>query len=140
MPAWKRWLSGEASTSKPNAGSRLLTGPVRNGSNAIDTAWLGSGSQRAGGGMEYPMITIIGNCSEREELDNVIAHEVGHNWFYGILGSNERDHAWMDEGMNSFVELRYMRKQYANSKMDLGIPVVGKIFDGVTDGQRVDHP
>ncbi len=94
------------------------------------------GTISAGGGMEYPMITIIGNTSSAYELDNVITHEVGHNWFYGVLGSNERDHAWMDEGMNSFVELRYMRKQYANSKMDLGIPVVGKIFDGVTDGQR----
>ena len=75
------------------------------------------GTISAGGGMEYPMITIIGNMSSKESLDNVIAHEVGHNWFYGILGSNERDHAWMDEGMNSFVELRYMREALSEQRL-----------------------
>ena len=44
-------------------------------------------------------------------------HEVGHNWFYGILGSNERDHPWLDEGINSFHELRYMRLKYPEYNM-----------------------
>jgi hypothetical protein len=35
------------------------------------------------------------------QLEVVIVHEVGHNWFYGILGSNERDNGWMDEGLNT---------------------------------------
>ncbi|MBK7869487.1 MAG: M1 family metallopeptidase [Saprospiraceae bacterium] len=66
----------------------------------------------AGGGMEYPMITVIGAAGEPKDLDIVITHEVGHNWFYGILGSNERDHAWMDEGTNSYYEKRYTEKYY----------------------------
>ncbi len=70
------------------------------------------GALSAGGGMEYPMITVIGQMGDDESLDRVIAHEVGHNWFYGILGSNERDHAWMDEGINSFNENRYMEIKY----------------------------
>ena len=61
-----------------------------------------------GAGMEYPMVTVIGNSGSAAALDEVLAHEVGHNWFYGILGSNERQHAWMDEGINSFYERRYM--------------------------------
>ena len=61
----------------------------------------------AGAGMEYPMITVIGSASSAKDLDQVIAHEVGHNWFYGILATNERDHPWMDEGINSFYEYRY---------------------------------
>ncbi|MEL7421682.1 MAG: M1 family metallopeptidase [Bacteroidota bacterium] len=66
----------------------------------------------AGGGMEYPMITVIGLESNARQLDLVLAHEVGHNWFYGILASNERDHAWMDEGFNSYYEERYDRTYY----------------------------
>lgn len=42
--------------------------------------------------MEYPNVTVIGEAYSDSELDMVITHEVGHNWFYGILGSNERDH------------------------------------------------
>lgn len=68
----------------------------------------------AGAGMEYPMITVIGEAGRDILLDEVITHEVGHNWFYGILASNERDHAWMDEGMNSYYEARYMNENYPN--------------------------
>lgn len=62
--------------------------------------------------MEYPMVTVIGLAGYASGLDNVITHEVGHNWFYGILGSNERDHPWMDEGWNSYLDSRYMSTYY----------------------------
>ena len=65
------------------------------------------------GGMEYPMITLITSPkAPKEELDGVIAHEVGHNWFYGMLGTNEREHPWMDEGINTFYEFRYEAEKY----------------------------
>ncbi|MFZ1694499.1 MAG: M1 family aminopeptidase, partial [Flavobacteriales bacterium] len=86
--------------------------------------------------MEYPMITVIGNMGDKQSLDNVIAHEVGHNWFYGILGSNERDHAWMDEGMNSFLELRYMRMRYPGSGFSIGIPGLKKAASHLSDPHR----
>ena len=66
----------------------------------------------AGAGMEYPMITVIGLSGSAYALDEVLAHEIGHNWFYGMLGSNERDHPWMDEGLNSYYESRYTRAFY----------------------------
>ncbi|MDO6432042.1 M1 family metallopeptidase [Flavitalea sp. BT771] len=65
------------------------------------------------GGMEYPMITLITSPKAgKEELDGVIAHEVGHNWFYGMLGSNEREHPWMDEGINTYYEFLYEAEKY----------------------------
>ncbi len=75
------------------------------------------GTIMAGGGMEYPNITVIGDVQSDMMLDVVITHEVGHNWFYGILGSNERDHPFMDEGLNSFYEMQYVREKYPNKKL-----------------------
>lgn len=95
------------------------------------------GTISAGGGMEYPMITIIGDMGDKQSLDNVIAHEVGHNWFYGILASNERDHAWMDEGLNSFVELLYMRTRYPGGGLSIGgSPRLSKVLGPMHDGHH----
>lgn len=77
-----------------------------------------------GGGMEYPNITIIGESGNAYALEEVIMHEVGHNWFYGMLASNERKHPWMDEGMNSFIEARYMHHKYP------GLKLRESLFDG----------
>ena len=97
------------------------------------------GTISAGGGMEYPMITIIGNMGDAEELDNVIAHEVGHNWFQGMLASNERDHPWMDEGMNSFVELRYMRERHPEGGLEIGLPGIGEQLKRRRDRHRLQN-
>jgi|10_taG_2_1085330.scaffolds.fasta_scaffold00222_2 hypothetical protein len=70
------------------------------------------GALSAGAGMEYPNVTVIGQSGDAFSLETVIMHEVGHNWFYGILGTNERLHPWMDEGINSFNELRYVKTKY----------------------------
>ncbi len=70
------------------------------------------GTISAGGGMEYPNVTVIGSTATKEALEVVIVHEVGHNWFYGILGSNERDFGWMDEGLNTLNEMRYVAEKY----------------------------
>lgn len=65
------------------------------------------------GGMEYPMVTIITMPeAEAAMLDDVIAHEVGHNWFMSMLGTNERTYPWMDEGVNSYFEMRYEVEKY----------------------------
>jgi hypothetical protein len=70
------------------------------------------GTEAVSGGMEYPTITLIARDLNPTTLDNIIAHEIGHNWFYGILGSNEREHPWMDEGINSFYDARYKLSKY----------------------------
>lgn len=75
------------------------------------------GALSAGGGMEYPNITVIGAVGDAFSLETVIMHEVGHNWFYGLLGSNERIHAWMDEGINSYNELRYIETKYPEKRL-----------------------
>ncbi len=61
----------------------------------------------SGSGMEYPTITVLGAPGGGSQLESLINHEVGHNWFYGILASNERVYPWMDEGMNSYYDAKY---------------------------------
>ena len=78
------------------------------------SSWLGDypydnctalqGALEAGGGMEYPTITVISADASPKGLDIVIAHEVGHNFFPMIINSDERQWTWMDEGLNTFVQ------------------------------------
>ncbi len=75
------------------------------------SAVLGDAAKEAGG-MEYPTITLLEMNDSGKELDATLAHEVGHNWLYGILATNERDDAWMDEGINTFYEQRYIAQRY----------------------------
>jgi hypothetical protein len=74
------------------------------------------GVPSTGGGMEYPTITIISPIVRQRDLDIILAHEIGHNWFYGILASNERSNPWMDEGFNTFYEYKYTRKKYGQTQ------------------------
>lgn len=97
------------------------------------------GTISAGGGMEYPNVTVIGNSSTKEELEIVIVHEVGHNWFYGILGSNERDHGWMDEGLNTLNEIRYIQTKYPGNTRLSDMVLNGKFhFDHLDYHDQAD--
>jgi hypothetical protein len=54
-------------------------------------------------GMEYPMLAMEDHSQSKQGLYNVITHEIGHNWFPMIVGSNERVYMWQDEGFNTFI-------------------------------------
>jgi hypothetical protein len=57
------------------------------------------------GGMEYPGIVFCDWRAKKDELWEVTTHEFGHTWFPMIVGSNEREYAWMDEGLNTFINI-----------------------------------
>ncbi len=71
----------------------------------------------AGLGMEYPGISVIGMVESAYSLDEVITHEIGHNWFYGALGFNERQYPYLDEGLTSAYTTRYMNEKYPDKKL-----------------------
>jgi hypothetical protein len=59
------------------------------------------------GGMEYPMITLIGardTGRSPRSMYSTAAHEIAHMWFPMAVGSNERRFTWMDEGLATFVQ------------------------------------
>ena len=70
-----------------------------------------------GGGMEFPMLTLMGAYTGRrpENLFGVTAHELGHMWIPMIVGSNENRHAWMDEGSTQFLEDQAFEDLYSDS-------------------------
>jgi hypothetical protein len=69
------------------------------------------------GGMEYPTLVTTGGDSvfARPGIrlpEYVTVHEIGHNWFQGILASNEPEEAWLDEGVNEWADSRVMAELY----------------------------
>ena len=63
-------------------------------------------------GMEYPMLAMEARSDDQNELYSVVTHEIGHNWFPMIVGSNERIHFWQDEGLNTFINLFSEARRY----------------------------
>lgn len=106
--AWTAFLptSGRA---WDTMGTRYLKAAVNTysrelGPYAYRTIKAVEGDQNAGGGMEYPTVTLIDRGFAGSTLATVIVHEAGHNWFQGMLATNERVHPWLDEGFNTFYE------------------------------------
>jgi aminopeptidase N len=90
-------------------------------------------------GMEYPTLITCGTVymlpSWLRALELVTIHEFGHQYFYGLIASNEFEEAWMDEGMNSYIETRIMDDAYGNgSVMDFAGLTVSDI-----EAQRVAY-
>ncbi len=71
----------------------------------VDPAW-----QSGAGGMEYPTFFTAGTRwiapADVTQPEVVTVHEAGHQFWYGIVGTNEFEHAWMDEGLNTFSTAR----------------------------------
>ena len=82
-------------------------------------------------GMEYPTLITCGTTymlpSWLRFLEMVTIHEFGHQYFYGLIASNEAEEAWLDEGINSYLEGRIMDTAYGpGSMIDLpGLRVSG---------------
>jgi hypothetical protein len=60
--------------------------------------------QGGDGGMEYPMATLMSGKVPINSLIGTAIHEKMHNWYYGVLGTNEAKYPWMDEGFTSYAE------------------------------------
>ena len=83
----------------------------------------------AADGMEYPMITLDGGYYPSHQ--SLIAHEVGHNWFFGMVGSNETYRAALDEGFTQFLTAWCMRKLTKESQPELKRAFAGYMDDAI---------
>ncbi|GIP40312.1 hypothetical protein J31TS4_35920 [Paenibacillus sp. J31TS4] len=79
----------------------------------------------AGGaaGMEYPTLITSWAASPGTptlDLERVVVHEIGHQYWYGMVASNEFEEAWLDEGFTSYAEDKVMEREYG-VKSDLAL-------------------
>jgi hypothetical protein len=78
----------------------------------VDPAW-----QSGAGGMEYPTLFTAGTRWLQPERavqpESVTIHEAGHQFLYGIVATNEVEHAWMDEGLNTYTQARIMDESFS---------------------------
>jgi hypothetical protein len=106
-------------------------------------------------GIEYPgMIAITTRIYDLDQqttgtplrilMESTVAHEVGHQWFYNLVGDDQLDDPWLDESLAQFATLQYYTDQYGsngaqgfraslenrwasvnNAKIPIGLPVAG---------------
>jgi hypothetical protein len=72
------------------------------------------------GGMEYPMLSMIdpGAASPWTHLlEYVTAHEIGHNWWYGVVANDELNEPWLDEGFNEYYTVKYAEWKYPDGEL-----------------------
>lgn len=60
------------------------------------------------GGMEYPNLVLISDTVDvQSDYLNVIIHEIAHQWWYGLVGNNEFQYGWLDEGLTEYSTLLF---------------------------------
>ena len=74
------------------------------------------------GGMEYPTLITTGGpwystFGGGHFIDVVTTHELGHQWFYGLLASNEHTEPFLDEGFNSYAEAEALEARYGKASV-----------------------
>jgi aminopeptidase N len=69
-------------------------------------------------GIEYPgMIAITESIVQPDQgyLEGTVAHEVGHQWFYNLVGNDQLDDPWLDESLTQFITLQYFTDEYGQA-------------------------
>jgi hypothetical protein len=94
----------------------------------VDPAW-----RSATGGMEYPTFITAGTSYWPAEHalspEGVTVHEFGHQFWYGLVGNNEFEEAWLDEGFNSYSTTKVLERAYPPGESYLlfwGLPIPGE--------------
>ena len=74
------------------------------------------------GGIEYPGLVLIGVIDQDGFYEEAVVHEVGHQWFYSLIGDDQLLEPWLDEGAASYTELLYYERA-------VGPQVAGDVLD-----------
>src|SRR5262249_11779577 len=81
-------------------------------------------------GMEYPQLVFVGPGRE-----TTAAHEVGHQWWYGVAGNDELHDIW-DEALTNYSEMLYYERRYGNAGFHEEIPRAPLPYRALDPAQR----
>ena len=89
-----------------------------------------------GGGIEYP-----GHVMQGQNTIGVTSHEVGHQWFYGLVGNNQGRDPWIDEGLATWAEARFENRLERFRTRVIPIEARNKLGEPMTfwTGERGDY-
>lgn len=79
----------------------------------VDPPFNGNGAE----GMEYPTLITAGTrwrAGRDQNPEEVVIHEIAHQYWYGIVASNEFEESWMDEGITQYVTAKVLGAAYGN--------------------------
>ncbi len=62
------------------------------------------------GGMEYPQIALVSDALSNDMTTEAIVHETAHQWWYGVVGNNEIENSWLDEGLTEYSTSLFFEK------------------------------
>lgn len=100
-------------------------------------------------GMEYPGLCMIGEAgyleSRADSLELTVAHEVAHQWFYAMVGSDQVNEPWQDEALCEYAMLRYVRARYGQGSFEtlkyyrVDVPMQEKHLGALTPASPIDY-
>lgn len=91
------------------------------------------------GGMEYPTLITAGTswrAGRDQNPEEVIIHEFGHQYWYGLVATNEFEESWLDEGFNTYSTSRVLQKAYGNAVLPVSLAGVNFFYFPV----EIPHP
>lgn len=88
------------------------------------------------GGMEFSGLVYVNDTLVDLELEEVVAHETAHQWWYGLVGSSPISNAWLDEGLTEYSTLCYLREVHGEEKYLNEIKNAHVAYTALTDVER----
>ncbi len=96
------------------------------------------------GGMEYPTLITLGTSAHMPQgvlaPEIVTEHEFGHQYWYGMVATNEFEEAWLDEGINSYTEVKVMDELYGKNTSAVNYPFVQMSETGLQQSGYFSDP
>ncbi len=92
------------------------------------------------GGMEYPQLSMIDRTIYSKNnifvLEQIIAHETAHQWWYGVVGNNEVKEPWLDEALTEYSTMQYFREFYGSELSNRFWKAYEQFADKYADSKR----